>query len=63
MTEMAAKLKTQMTEQKVKYETVIKEMKKEVHHDIGIIDLELKRQTSGLKEQVAKLESKLMKSA
>lgn len=55
MTEMAAKLKAQMTEQKVKYETVIKEMKKEFHHDIGIVDLELKRQTSGLKEQVAKL--------
>lgn len=53
---------TQIAEQKLKYESMIRELKKEFQHDIGIVDLELKRQTSALKEQVAKLDSKLVRS-
>jgi hypothetical protein len=62
LNEAAANHKKQTTETKLKYESLIREMKKEFQHDIGIVDIELKRQTSTLKEHVAKLENKLMKS-
>lgn len=37
-------------------------METEFKRDMGVVDLELKRQTSILKEQLAKLENKLTKS-
>lgn len=55
--------KRQLSEQKNKYDSQIRELKKEFQHDIGVVDLELKRQTSTLREQVAKQENKLIKSA
>lgn len=61
-TETCADYKNQVNELKVRSETTVRELKKEFQHDIGIVDLELKRQTSILKEQVAKLENKLLKA-
>jgi hypothetical protein len=35
--------KRQLTEQRLKHESQIRELKKEFQHDIGVVDLELKR--------------------
>lgn len=61
-TETVSDYKNQINEIKARSDTTVREMKKEFQHDIGIVDLELKRQTSILKEKNAKLENKLLKA-
>ena len=57
--EVRAKFEAWQLELKEKHSAQVSEMRKEFQHDMAIVDMELSRQKSALKEQVASLDNKL----